>query len=331
MNDILSNDEKWGGSRRPERSFQTFRDFVNNNKLIDIGFEGIPWTWSNNWEEEKKIKERLDRVLCSRHWRRENGKAKCLYIENDASDHAILLFDTDSKGGKWKRRQRDTNAKKEIRELKQRLAEVQGDGYANKNRKVRVHKKELKEAYKREEVYWGQKARVRWLKEGDKNTNYFHASVVERRRRNNISSLKKGDGTWCESEHEIENEINGYFQDLFTSSNPQQIESILYDVPLVITDQMNEMLVRPVSEMKIRKAVFSLQPNKAPGPNDDTLIFCIANKEEGEKVMQLLKRYGDASGQVINAEKSSVFFSKNTRKERKAKILDILGGMKEAK
>ena len=64
---------------------------------------------------------------------------------------------------------------------------------------------------------------------------------------------------------------------------------------------------------------------------DDTLIFCIANKEEGEKVMQLLKRYGDASGQVINAEKSSVFFSKNTRKEGKAEILDILGGMKEAK
>ena len=186
----------------------------------------------------------MDRVLCSRHWRRENGKAKCLHIQNNASDHAIVLFDTDSKGRKWKRRfffdmnwvqykevgeiisrewgkqqegsrffklhqkikscrvallnwhrQRDTNAKKEIRELKQRLAKVQGDGYANKNGKMRVLKKELKEAYKREEVYWGQKARVRWLKEGDKNTNYFHASVVERRRRNNISSLKKGDGT----------------------------------------------------------------------------------------------------------------------------------------
>ena len=44
MNDILSNEEKWSGRRRPERSFRTFRNFVNNNQLIDIGFEGIPWT-----------------------------------------------------------------------------------------------------------------------------------------------------------------------------------------------------------------------------------------------------------------------------------------------
>ena len=48
MNDILSNDEKWGGNLRGERSFRMFRSFVNKNQLIDISFEGIPWTWFNN-------------------------------------------------------------------------------------------------------------------------------------------------------------------------------------------------------------------------------------------------------------------------------------------
>ena len=47
--------------------------------------------------------------------------------------------------------------------------------------------------------------------------------------------------------------------------------------------------------------------------------------------MKLLEVYGKALGQVINAEKSYVFFSKNTRDEVKAEILDILGGMKEAR
>ena len=48
---------------------------------------------------------------------------------------------------------------------------------------------------------------------------------------------------------------------------------------------------------------------------DNTLIFYRANKEEADKVMKLLKMYGKASGQVINAEKSPVFFSMNTGDE----------------
>nr|XP_027125355.1 uncharacterized protein LOC113741893 [Coffea arabica] len=64
---------------------------------------------------------------------------------------------------------------------------------------------------------------------------------------------------------------------------------------------------------------------------DNTLIFYKANKEEADKVMKLWKMYGKALGQVINAEKSSVFFSTNTGDKVKVEILDILGGMKEAR
>ena len=45
-------------------------------------------------------------------------------------------------------------------------------------------------------------------------------------------------------------------------------------------------------------------------------------------MMKILKVYEEASGQVINVDKSIVFFSKNTEKERKGGILNILRGMK---
>ena len=64
---------------------------------------------------------------------------------------------------------------------------------------------------------------------------------------------------------------------------------------------------------------------------DDTLIFCRANKEGAGEVMQILKQYGEASGQIVNMEKSSVFFGKNTDEGRKQEILGILGGMKLVK
>ena len=47
--------------------------------------------------------------------------------------------------------------------------------------------------------------------------------------------------------------------------------------------------------------------------------------------MKILETYGEASRQIINAEKSSKFFSKNTDERRKDEILSTLDGMKLAK
>ena len=47
MNDISTNGEKWDDLRRLERSFKAFKNFVRVNQLIDIGFEGVLWSWSN--------------------------------------------------------------------------------------------------------------------------------------------------------------------------------------------------------------------------------------------------------------------------------------------
>ena len=41
----------------------------------------------------------------------------------------------------------------------------------------------------------------------------------------------------------------------------------------MITDQMNAMLVRPISEMEVRKIIFSLHRNKASGPDGMTPNF----------------------------------------------------------
>ena len=40
-----------------------------------------------------------------------------------------------------------------------------------------------------EEVYWKQRARIDWLKEGDRNTRFFHLKALERKTRNRINGL----------------------------------------------------------------------------------------------------------------------------------------------
>ena len=126
-------------------------------------------------------------------------------------------------------------------------------------------KRQLAEAYKREEIFWSQKARVKWLTEGDKNTSFFHASVMSRKRQNKLRVLQKKTGEWCNTEGEICEEVVDYFQHLFTSDNPTEFEEILEGIPLTITADMNRMLIRPVLEQEIYQAVKSMYPNKSSG------------------------------------------------------------------
>ena len=52
---------------------------------------------------------------------------------------------------------------------------------------------------------------------------------------------------------------------------------------------------------------------------DDSLLFCKATSQECQHLMNILQLYEAASGQKINADKSSVFFSNNTPDDRSVK------------
>ena len=63
---------------------------------------------------------------------------------------------------------------------------------------------------------------------------------------------------------------------------------------------------------------------------DDSLLFCKANSNERNKLKEILGLYESASGQKINTDKSSIFFSPNTSQDLKNEILSILGPMQDS-
>ena len=62
---------------------------------------------------------------------------------------------------------------------------------------------------------------------------------------------------------------------------------------------------------------------------DDSLVFCKANKQEAEKLKRILKVYEEATGQLINMDKSSVLFSKNTLPSVKSEVCQAMGSIKQ--
>lgn len=134
-------------------------------------------------------------------------------------------------------------------------------------------KDELSRAYEQEELYWKQKSRNQWLQEGDRNTKFFHASTTQRRGGIKIESLERLQGGLCESEGEMYKEVESYFRDLFTTCNPTNFGEILAGIPCSITKEINSRLVKPVGKEEVRKALFSMNPNKASGPDGTTPYF----------------------------------------------------------
>ena len=58
---------------------------------------------------------------------------------------------------------------------------------------------------------------------------------------------------------------------------------------------------------------------------NDSLLFYRVTQNEVEVFFEMLQAYANVSGQCINLEKSSIFFSKNTSASQKEGILRILG------
>lgn len=57
FNDIIGAEDKQGGRRRLESSYQPFRSFIRTMEMEVVAFKGRRWTWANNRVGEGFIEE----------------------------------------------------------------------------------------------------------------------------------------------------------------------------------------------------------------------------------------------------------------------------------
>lgn len=157
---------------------------------------------------------------------------------------------------------------KKIKDARKRMAEI--DGSVPTEEIVREKKmvcNELDKLLGMEETMWRQQSRVDNLKEGDRNTKYFHMKATGRKRWNMLRGVRKDNGEWACEHDEITAVAMDYFTNLFSTMSPQAIEEALEGMDGRVTEEMNEMLVKPYDHEEVKVAIFQMGPSKTPGPD----------------------------------------------------------------
>jgi hypothetical protein len=127
--------------------------------------------------------------------------------------------------------------------------------------------RELDLVLQQEEAMWFQKSQSQWIKDGDRNTRYYHVKTIARRRRNKILILKNDQNDWVENEEDLKNMVNGYYQSLFARpDNNIQWRQTKYSYPN-IGEEEYASLKENINNIEVKNALFAMAPWKAPGPD----------------------------------------------------------------
>eukprot|EP00253_Pinus_taeda_P016043 PITA_16043 len=110
----------------------------------------------------------------------------------------------------------------------------------------------LYHANRADEQKWRIKSRQPWLQGGDKNSAFFHKQATIRKIINNVTSITDAKGNL---------------------QTTQDYSDFLQHLPTKISEEINENLTKEIEEEEIQRAISTLKPNKAPGPDGFPICF----------------------------------------------------------
>ncbi|XP_026441936.1 uncharacterized protein LOC113341166 [Papaver somniferum] len=123
------------------------------------------------------------------------------------------------------------------------------------------------------------KARMNWIKDGDANSNFFHTSIKMRQSQNSISELENDSGDIITTQQGISDVLIDYFKKKFEHQLVQINDSIFDVVSNIISEDDNAFLEDCPNEEEIKRVVFNLNVDSAPGPDGFTGAFYRATWE----------------------------------------------------
>ncbi|XP_021721944.1 uncharacterized protein LOC110689464 [Chenopodium quinoa] len=271
--------EKDDGTIRRETLMDAFRETIDECGLRDLGYKGNIFTWKRGRTPYTMVRERLDRFLADSGWCSLFPNFFVRHLPREESDHTPIIVDTINyyERGIGGRKNHSTlkqygypmmgelrrwaaksfgDTKNKIRLLESELQIAQGGSVdaSMMSNCEKIIASELVEMRRLQESYWFARSRANEMRDGDKNTAYFHHKASARKKKNTIKGLVDRNGEWCTDENGIRAIVGNYFTELFSTSNPTEMEAALGGLERCVSEDMNNVLNVEPTKAEIKDA-----------------------------------------------------------------------------
>ncbi|XP_062118460.1 uncharacterized protein LOC133832091 [Humulus lupulus] len=278
FNDILHKDGRIGVKVKYSKSV-AFQHCIEKCNLEDVKFTGSFFTWTNKQQGDDRIYSKIDRVMANQRWLDWYTAAE---VQQDWKEvvFGTPMFRVVRKLKRLKILLKELNKKgfnelhsthiKALQDLKECQDHLKED-LLNELLIVQESQagKKYSEVHKLYCSFLHQKAKVKWLQEGDENTTFFHASLRDRIAQNRIYSVKAETGVWVDKPEDVSSVFLSYYQTLLGCKleNRFSVNRNVVRHGRVMTDIQARPLLEHYSMEDVKQYVFSIPGIKAPGPN----------------------------------------------------------------
>eukprot|EP00253_Pinus_taeda_P019282 PITA_19282 len=283
FNMIKSLTEKKGGTRTLSKDSIEFHNFLDNMKLVNKRTSNGLFTWNNKRGGGSQVASKLDRFLILEDLMLIGMDMKMRILPFGGSDHWPLQLEVQGIGtlknrpfrfeniwlthpdfisniAKWWTEDLHIQVKKVVegktQELNQALI-MDGFDRARNDQATKLHQ-DWENLCKQEEIFWRQKSRFQWLKEGERNTRFFHRSTMENRSHNRISTIKDSKGQLLNTHKDIEVVLVQHFRSITEETildRAHFIRDFTKHIPKLVTREDNYNLNRPVNEDELSEVI----------------------------------------------------------------------------
>ena len=180
----------------------------------------------------------------------------------------LIIWNKDIFGNLFRRKQ---TIRARLEGIQRRLAE---SGQRHLLKLEAQLRKEYNDILNQLELLWFQKSRMEALRDGDRNTRYFHLSTTVRRRYNRVEGLQNQAGDWITEPDHVRRLVADFFASLYSEPVPEfDTDDILQDQFPRISHESLTQLERPFTFTEVQTALFSMGSFKAPGPDGFLAFF----------------------------------------------------------
>ncbi|GJU68574.1 RNA-directed DNA polymerase, eukaryota, reverse transcriptase zinc-binding domain protein [Tanacetum coccineum] len=320
FNVTLNLEEHSAGGSKINGDMQDFRDCVNDIEVEDINSSGMFFTWIKSpLKPETSVLKKLDKVMISTEFIDKYGDAYASFLHFLIFDHSPVVLHIPNTLDKKKKSFRFSKfvaekpefldvVKKEwkcdcdeysmykliqkmmrMKDPLNRIAWKNGNLFQNVKKLEADVLNEYNIAIDDEEKLLAQKAKVKWLSEGDKNTKYFHNVIKSRRHSNRVRGVCDENRNWFEGDNMTVQFVNHFEKFLGNKGDVEQIENPSELFTNKISQGKAEDMVREVTNKEIKDAIFDIvkeffKANKLLGEFNATLITLVPKIQNPNKV-----------------------------------------------